>query len=72
MFIKITKTGIPDALCWIEEAVTEIISNYNIDVIHFDDYFYHISEDSLLNGANFQNKADWHRNNTHIIIMSYH
>ncbi|EFL92327.1 Tim barrel glycosyl hydrolase superfamily hypothetical protein [Candidatus Regiella insecticola LSR1] len=68
--------GIPAVRFWIEEVVTELVSNYDIDCIHFDDYFYAESTDSLLNdektylayGTAFSNKADWRRNNTYLLI----
>ncbi|GFN46739.1 glycoside hydrolase family 10 protein [Candidatus Regiella insecticola] len=68
--------GIPAVRFWIEEVVTELVSNYDIDGIHFDDYFYAESTDSLLNdektylayGTAFSNKADWRRNNTYLLI----
>jgi len=68
--------GIPTVRFWIEEVVSELVSNYDIDGIHFDDYFYAESTDSLLNdektylayGTAFSNKADWRRNNTYLLI----
>lgn len=68
--------GIPAVRFWIEEVVTELVSNYDIDGIHFDDYFYAESTDSLLNdektylayGTAFSNKADCRRNNTYLLI----
>src|SRR5690606_21337686 len=32
--------GIPEAAQYVEDAVMEIVMNYDIDGIHFDDYFY--------------------------------
>ncbi|WP_339056560.1 glycoside hydrolase family 10 protein [Candidatus Regiella endosymbiont of Tuberolachnus salignus] len=69
--------GIPAVRAWIEDIVTEIVSNYDIDGIHFDDYFYYESTDSTVNdektylayGTAFSNKADWRRNNTYLLIQ---
>ena len=32
--------GVPAARQWIVERVMEIVNNYDVDAIHFDDYFY--------------------------------
>lgn len=68
--------GIPEARLWIEECIAEVLKNYDVDGIHFDDYFYTETTDSPLNdddtyaryGGDFSNKADWRRNNTYLLI----
>ncbi len=68
--------GIPKARRWIEDCVAEVLNNYEVDGIHFDDYFYTETKDSPLDdddtfalyGAEFSNKADWRRNNTYLLV----
>ncbi len=69
--------GIPAARAWIEDCVMEIVNNYDIDGIHFDDYFYNeninneMGDDSTYttyNNGQFSNKGDWRRNNTYLLI----
>lgn len=70
--------GLPEVRNWIVSIVIELIKNYNIDGIQFDDYFYHESSSSVLNdnetfkkNNNFYlNKADWRRNNTFLLIKN--
>ncbi len=68
--------GIPEARQWIVRIVSEIISQYDVDGIHLDDYFYYESPTSPLDddstyrqyGGEFSNKADWRRNNTYLLM----
>lgn len=68
--------GLPDVRNWITGVVTEIIKNYDVDGIQFDDYFYHETPQSPLDdeftylqyGKSFSNKANWRRNNTLLLI----
>ncbi|WP_425363661.1 glycoside hydrolase family 10 protein [Candidatus Tisiphia endosymbiont of Hybos culiciformis] len=68
--------GIPDVRKWVIDGVMEVVEKYDIDAIHFDDYFYYETPDSKLNddatfasyGNGFANKGDWRRNNTLLLI----
>jgi len=68
--------GIPDARDWITSIVAEVVSNYAIDGVQFDDYFYTESPGSTLNdnatfrqyGQGYASKADWRRHNTQQLI----
>ncbi|MFY0402943.1 glycoside hydrolase family 10 protein [Pantoea dispersa] len=68
--------GIPAARDWITSIVAEVVSNYAIDGVQFDDYFYTETATSPLNdsatfrqyGADFASKADWRRHNTQLLI----
>ena len=68
---------IPEAREWVRNRVMEVVNNYDIDGIHFDDYFYYESTVGELeddetymkyNGGQFSNKADWRRNNTYLLV----
>lgn len=68
--------GIPEVRDWITSIVAEVVSNYTIDGVQFDDYFYTESPGSALNdsqtykkyGQGFASKADWRRHNTQQLI----
>ena len=69
--------GIPETKEWVKRRVMEVVENYDIDGIHFDDYFYNEAyagelddQDTYLryNSGKFSNKEDWRRNNTYILI----
>lgn len=69
--------GIPEARKWVEDCVMEVVSNYDIDGVHFDDYFYYeavtneMGDDTTYqtyNNGRFAKKADWRRNNTYLLI----
>ena len=72
--------GCPDAIKLITDGVSEIVKNYDIDGIHFDDYFYPSKTESKKDfndaityekykGA-FQNKDDWRRNNIDTLVKN--
>ncbi len=69
--------GIPEARNWAFNRVMEVVSNYDIDGVHFDDYFYYERTAGELkdeqtyqkyNQGQFSNIQDWRRNNTYLLI----
>ncbi|QUH27126.1 family 10 glycosylhydrolase [Serpentinicella alkaliphila] len=69
--------GIPGAREWVRKRVMEVVKNYDIDGIHFDDYFYYenfvgeLEDDNTFmqfNTGQFSNKGDWRRNNTYLLV----
>lgn len=69
--------GIPDARKWVINRVMEVVKNYDIDGIHFDDYFYYektVGElkdqgtYEIYNQNGFTNIEDWRRNNTYLLV----
>jgi len=71
--------GLPEVRSYTNKIVADIVQNYDIDAIHFDDYFYPYK----INGENFPDKNsfkeyggvfypnsldDWRRNNVNLII----
>ncbi|MEZ5103535.1 MAG: family 10 glycosylhydrolase [Draconibacterium sp.] len=70
--------GIPGARLFVVKVVKDIISRYDVDAIHFDDYFYPYplaepfpdTTSFRLYGRGFflENKADWRRENVDILI----
>lgn len=64
--------GIPDAKSYVIEGIKEIVDNYDVDGIHFDDYFYPGKDfddsKSYADYGNNINKDDWRRSNTEALI----
>jgi len=69
--------GIPEARKWVMDRVMEIVERYDIDGIHFDDYFYYERTFGELddrqtymkyNPDGFSDIKDWRRNNTYVLI----
>lgn len=69
--------GIPEVKEWAITRVMEVVENYDIDGVHFDDYFYYESYFGDLddektfekyNNGRFDNIKDWRRNNTYTLI----
>ncbi|MCF6270059.1 MAG: family 10 glycosylhydrolase [Melioribacteraceae bacterium] len=69
--LKILNPGLPEVRTHILNVVNDVIINYNIDGIHFDDYFYPYepkisNEDSLTflnHSRGITNIDDWRRDN---------
>jgi uncharacterized lipoprotein YddW (UPF0748 family) len=62
-------------------VITDIVSRYDVDGIHIDDYFYPYpangtdypdDESFALYGRDFTNKGDWRRNNVNLLIKEMH
>ena len=72
--------GIPQVREYVTNVVTDIVRHYDIDGIHFDDYFYPYEamtkEDSLTfarHSRGFTKIADWRRDNVNLLIEQiYH
>lgn len=69
--------GIPEARKWVKNRVMEVVKNYDVDGIHFDDYFYYEDfvgqledQDTFMkyNSGRFSNIGDWRRNNTYLLV----
>ena len=70
--------GLPETRDFVVKVVKDIVARYNIDAIHFDDYFYpYPLKDEFPDTTSFANynrgfhpesKADWRRENVDILI----
>ncbi len=70
--------GLPQARVFVAAVVKDIVTRYDVDAIHFDDYFYpYPLQENFPDTASFafynrgffpENKADWRRENVDIII----
>lgn len=71
--------GIPAVREYLEEVILEVVRNYDIDGVHFDDYFYPYKVTGLeipdqstyrLYGRGFENVGDWRRHNIDVLVKS--
>lgn len=74
---KLFNFGLPEVREYITGITTNIVKNYDVDGIHFDDYFYPYTvtgqtlkdEEAFRQyGARFRNKDDWRRDNVDKLI----
>ena len=73
--------ALPENREYICKIITDIVSRYDVDAIHMDDYFYpypvkgvDFPDDASFAryGKGFSNKADWRRSNVNILIKKIH
>ena len=72
--------GLPQAREFVVKVVTDIVSRYDVDAIHFDDYFYpYPLKEDFPDGNSFaqynrgflaDQKGDWRRENVDLIIRT--
>lgn len=71
--------GIPAVREYLEEVIINVVKNYDIDGVHFDDYFYPYKITGLeipdentfkLHGNGFNNVGDWRRHNIDVLVKS--
>jgi len=74
---KLFNPGIPEVREYIVSVVLDVVRNYDIDGVHFDDYFYPYPESGQvvqdaeqyrIYGGEFDNIGDWRRNNVDMLI----
>lgn len=75
---KYFNPGLPEVREYIIDVIMDVVRDYDIDGVHFDDYFYpYPGKDKLpdsttyqLYGKDFKNIEDWRRNNVDILIKT--
>lgn len=69
--------GLPEVREYFTKIIIDVVKRYDIDAVHFDDYFYPYREGKTefpdyksytKYGNNFANKDDWRRNNVNVLI----
>lgn len=63
--------GLPEVRKHLVDTISEIVRNYNIDGIHFDDYFYRAGmndDEAYKQYGNGMKKDDWRRENVNILL----
>lgn len=68
--------ALPEAADYVVQGVAELLQNYAVDGIHFDDYFYPTTDESI-DAAQFaasgaENLADWRRENVTALVRAVH
>ena len=68
--------AIPEAADYVVQGVAELVQNYAVDGIHFDDYFYPTTDESI-DAAQFAasgagNLAAWRRENVTALVRAVH
>lgn len=70
--------GIPAVRAFVEDAMMDAVTRYDIDGVHFDDYFYPypVSGETIPDsatfaqyGTGFSNVNDWRRNNVDLMVQ---
>lgn len=72
--------GIPENRTFIEDVVMDIVTRYDVDGIHFDDYFYPYpvagsdfpDDKSYAKYGNGMKRDDWRRQNVDLLIKEIH
>ena len=73
--------GLAEVRAWLNCVVENIVARYDVDAIHFDDYFYPYriageefpdAETFAAYPRGFDNIDDWRRNNTNLVIAELH
>ena len=85
--IAIMNPGLPEVIDYNVQVVMDVVNRYDVDGIHFDDYFYpyppnHMgssNENEALDDSTFaqyprgfDNKDDWRRNNIDLFVEMLH
>jgi uncharacterized lipoprotein YddW (UPF0748 family) len=77
--MKLLDPGHPEVPAYVVSVVEDIVRRYDVDGIHFDDYFYPYSgiagEDAATFRAHsrgFQDIADWRRDNVNRLVRQVH
>lgn len=74
---KLFNPGIPEVRSYIVDVIMDVVRNYDIDGVHFDDYFYPYPEKNQVlrdtdtfrkYGAGFADISDWRRHNVDTLI----
>ena len=65
--------GIPEVRKLIVDSVLEVVNNYDVDGIHFDDYFYpgrnfNDAKTYAAYGKGYRDIGDWRRNNVNTLV----
>ena len=71
---RILDPGLPEVRNHVNSVVIDIVNRYDVDGIHFDDYFYPnaaFNDDATFAAHNrgFTSRADWRRDNVNLLIQ---
>jgi uncharacterized lipoprotein YddW (UPF0748 family) len=75
--LRMLDPGLPEVRAYVTRVVMDVVRRYDIDAVHFDDYFYPYPEtgqvfndDSTFtrHARGFASRADWRRDNINLLI----
>ena len=68
--------AVPEAAAYVVQGVAELVQNYAVDGIHFDDYFYPTTEESIdavqFAASGAADLAAWRRQNVTALVKKVH
>lgn len=79
--LAILNPGIPEVMEYNTDVIMDVVNRYDIDGVHFDDYFYPYSPNTISDedaetyaeyGGDFDNIGDWRRDNVNTFIKMVH
>ena len=74
---KILNPGIPEVRDYVTSVITDVVRRYDIDGVHFDDFFYPYPPNQITNeddatfaeyNRGFTNVGDWRRDNVNLFV----
>ena len=77
--LQMLDPALPDVRNYVTHVVMDVVKRYDIDAVHFDDYFYPYpvtgimlnDDQSFINhNRGFSNKADWRRDNINLLVKN--
>ena len=73
--LRLLNPGLPEVRDYVTSVVTDIVTRYDVDGIHFDDYFYPYSGITTQDAATFSANSrgitdvgDWRRDNINLLV----
>ncbi|MGH7451691.1 MAG: glycoside hydrolase family 10 protein, partial [bacterium] len=78
---RVLDPGLPMVRAYVTSVVMDVVNRYDVDGIHFDDYFYPYPPDQISNqddatfanySRGFTNRGDWRRDNVNLLIKMIH
>lgn len=75
--ITVLDPGIPDVRAWVIEVIRDVVARYDVDGVHFDDYFYPYPPNSVTNEdwgtyatykGSFTNVDIWRSYNVNMLV----
>lgn len=73
--LKMLDPGLPMTRDYVTDVIMEVVNNYDIDGVHFDDYFYPYEGTAYEDTATFANYSrgftdigDWRRDNVNLLV----
>lgn len=79
--IRVLDPGLPEVREFVTEVVTDVVRRYDIDGVHFDDYFYPYPPNQITDqddatfaeyDRGFTNRGDWRRDNINLLMEMVH